>query len=97
MVEIWDRDNFPRFLPEEWCTWKIPEIALKGLPVKITKNDGCFFVCCLMKHQHLWIVKVRGYRLKFDLKGELENMCNMTLQQLLSKINKKKINSISVP
>ena len=24
-----DPDNFPRFLPQEWCAWEIPEIAHK--------------------------------------------------------------------
>ena len=31
MVETWDPDNFSRFLPQEWCAWAIPEIALKTL------------------------------------------------------------------
>ena len=29
MVERRDPDNFPRFPPQEWCAWTIPEIALK--------------------------------------------------------------------
>ena len=29
MVERQDPDNFPRFPPQEWCAWTIPEIALK--------------------------------------------------------------------
>ena len=29
MIESRDPDNFPRFPPQEWCAWTIPEIALK--------------------------------------------------------------------
>ena len=29
-IERRDPDNFPRFLPQEWCAWRIPEIALKS-------------------------------------------------------------------
>ena len=29
MVKRQDPDNFPRFQPQEWCAWTIPEIALK--------------------------------------------------------------------
>ena len=29
MVERRDPDNIPRFPPQEWCAWTIPEIALK--------------------------------------------------------------------
>ena len=28
IVKRWDPDNFPHFLPQEWCTWTIPEIVL---------------------------------------------------------------------
>ena len=29
MVERREPDDFPRFLPQEWCAWIIPKIALK--------------------------------------------------------------------
>ena len=31
MVERRDPDIFPRFPPQEWCAWTIPEIALKEM------------------------------------------------------------------
>ena len=30
MVERRNPDNFPRFPPQEWCTWAKPEIALNN-------------------------------------------------------------------
>ena len=29
MVKRRDPDNFPRFPPQEWCAWTIPEIVHK--------------------------------------------------------------------
>ena len=33
MVVRWDPDNFPHFLLQELCSWTIPEIGCRCIPV----------------------------------------------------------------
>ena len=44
MVERRDPDNFPRFPPQEWCAWTIPEIALnmQEIDSDTTEQNGTF-------------------------------------------------------
>ena len=42
MVEKRDPGNFPRFPPQEWCTWTIPETALKKR--NLHDERSCFII-----------------------------------------------------